>query len=127
MPDRTGSPLAFVNAVALTLATVLTGAWHAGGHGHGHEATAANASHCTVAHEAEAAAPTSHEAVGGAAALHDHTCLACLLGRATTTAGGKAPSARPLDLPSAAEWPEGAQRAEGGERRQRTARGPPQG
>ena len=125
MPDRTGSTLAFVNAVALTLATVLTGAWHAGGHGH--EATAANASHCTVDHEAEADAPASHETVSGAAALHDHSCIACQLGRATTTAGGKASGARPLDLPTAAERPEGAHRPESGERRQRTARGPPQG
>ena len=125
MLDRTGSPLALVNALALTFATLLTGAWHASGHGH--EATAANASHCAVDHEAEAATRTSHEAVGGAAALHDHSCLACQLGRAATTAGGKAPSARPLDLSSAAERPEGAHGPEGGERGQRTARGPPQG
>ena len=125
MLDRTGSPLVLVNALALTFATLLTGAWDASGHGH--EATAANASHCTVDHESEAAAPTSHASLGGAAALHDHTCLACLLGRATTTAGDKAPSARPLDLASAAERPESAHRPEGGERRQQTARGPPQG
>ncbi len=125
MLDRNGSPLAFVNAVALTLATVLTGAWHASGHGH--EATAANASNCTVDHEAEAAAPSVHATVRGAAALHDHSCLACQIGRAMTTAGGKASGARPLDLPTAAERPEGAHRPESGERRQRTARGPPQG
>ncbi len=125
MLDRNGSPLAFVNAVALTLATVLTGAWHASGHGH--EATAANASHCTVDHEAEAAAPSVHATVRGAAALHDHSCLACQIGRAMTTAGGKVPSAKPPVPASAAEWPEGAHRAEGGERRQRTALGPPQG
>ena len=125
MLDRTGSPLALVNALALTFATLLSGAWHASGHGH--EATAANASHCTVDHEAEAAAPSDHATVGGAAALHDHSCLACQIGRAMTTAGGKVPSAKPLVPASAAEWPEGAQGPGSGEGRQRTARGPPQG
>ena len=124
MLDRTGSPLTFVNALALTIATLLTGAWDASGHGH--QTTVASASHCAVDHESEGAGPTSHTTVGGAATLHDHSCIACQLGRSTTTASGKVSGAIRLDLPSAVETPEGAQRPEGGEQRQRTARGPPQ-
>ena len=124
MLDRTGSPLAVVNALALTIATLLAGAWDASGHGH--QTTSASAFHCAVDHESEGAAPTSRATVGGAATLHDHSCIACQLGRSTTTASGKVPGARPLDLPSAVERPEGARRPVGGEQRQRTARGPPQ-
>ncbi len=125
MLDRTGSPLAIVNPLALTFATLLAGAWDASGHGH--ESTATNATHCAVDHESQTVGSTKRATVGGAAALHDHSCIACQRGRVTTTAGGKAPSARPLNLASTAEGQEGARRPEGGERRQRTARGPPQG
>ena len=125
MLDRPGSPLAFVSALALMCAILLTGAWDASGHGHGHDAAAANAKHCTVDHDAEATAAASHATVSTAAAMHDHSCIACQIGRATTNQIGKGLGAKPVDVSSAAPRPE----SEGGfasdERRPRTARGPP--
>lgn len=123
MLHRPGSPLAIVNALALTCATLLTGAWDANNHGHNTVET--NATHCTVDHDAEATAAPRHDTVGTAAALHDHSCIACQLGRATTTQVGRVPGAKPLDLLSAGPVPESADKSESGERRQRTARGPP--
>ncbi len=125
MQDRNRSPLALVNALALTVATLLTGAWDAGGHGHDHEAAAANAARCTVDHEAEAQAVASHVTVGPAAPLHDHSCIPCQLGRATTNQVGKGLDAKPLDLPSATLRPERADGFESIAHQPRTARGPP--
>ena len=125
MLDRTGSPLALVNALALACATLLAGAWDA--NNHGHDAVETNATHCTVDHDAAATAPMGHAVVGTAAAIHDHSCIACQLGRATTHQGGKVQGAKPLDLPSAAPLPESAGRFDSGAGRPRTARGPPVG
>lgn len=125
MLDRPGSPLAIVNALALTCAILLAGAWDA--NNHGHDAVETNATHCTVDHDAEASAVANHVTVGTAAATHDHSCIACQLGRATTNQVGKGLGAKPLDLPSAAPRSEGTSRFESGEHRQRTARGPPKG
>ncbi|MXW02818.1 MAG: hypothetical protein F4X59_04675 [Holophagales bacterium] len=125
MLDRTGSPLALVNALALTCAILLAGAWDA--NNHGHEAVEPNATHCTVDHDAEVSAAASHATVGTAAAAHDHSCVACQLGRATTNQVGKGLATKPMDLPSTALRSEGPGRFESGEHRQRTARGPPKG
>ena len=125
MLDRPGSPLAIVNALALTCATLLTGAWDA--NNHGHDAVETNAAHCTVDHDAEATAAANHATVSTAAALHDHSCIACQLGRATTTQNGTVPGAKPLDLPSAVPRQESESGFASGERRPRTARGPPAG
>ena len=123
MLRRPGSPLAFVNALALTCAILLTGAWDA--NNHGHDAVETNATHCTADHDAEASAAASNATVGAAAATHDHSCIACQLGRATTNQVGRAPGAKPLDLSSVVPRPESTDKSESGERRQRTARGPP--
>lgn len=125
MLDRPGSPVAIVNALALTCATLLAGAWDA--NSHGHDAVETNAAHCTVDHDAEAAAAPSYATISTAAPLHDHSCIACQLGRATTNQVGKGLAAKPLDLPSTALRSEGPGRFESGEHRQRTARGPPKG
>ncbi len=125
MPHRTGSPLAIVNALALTLATLLTGAWDA--NGHGHEAAAANAAYCAADHEAEATGAASRGAVSKAAPLHDHSCVACKLGRSKVAEAAKASGASPLDLSSAAARPAAEGRPKSGEHWQQTARGPPPG
>ncbi len=125
MPHRTGSPLAIVNALALTITTLLTGAWDA--NGHGHEAAAANAAYCAVDHEAEATRATSRGTVSKAAPLHDHSCVACKLGRSKIAEAAKASSASPLDLSSAAATPADEGRPKSGEHWQQTARGPPLG
>lgn len=125
MLNRTGSPLAIVNALALTCATLLTGAWDASNHGH--DVVETNTTHCTVDHDAEATVAPSHATVTTAARVHDNFCIACQLGCATTSQIGQAPDAKPLDLPSAAPRPDSAGRFESDERRPRTARGPPTG
>ncbi len=125
MSHRTGSPLAIVTALALTLATVLTGAWDA--NGHDHEAAAANAAYCAVDHEAEATGATSRGAVSKAAPLHDHSCVACKLGRSKIAEVAKASGASPLDLSSTAARPADEGRPRSGEHWQQTARGPPLG
>ncbi len=125
MPHRTGSPLAIVKALALTLATLLTGAWDA--NGHGHDAAAANVAYCAVDHEAEATGPASRGTVSKAAPLHDHSCVACKLGRSKIAEAANASSASPLDLSSAAARPTDEGRPKSGEHWQQTARGPPLG
>lgn len=125
MLDRPGSPLAIVNALALTCATLLTGAWNA--NNHGHDAVETSAAQCTVDHEAEANVAAGHATVSTAAAMHDHSCIACQLGRATTGQIGKHPGANPLDVPAAAPRPESEGGFASGEHRPRTARGPPAG
>lgn len=125
MPHRIGSPLAIVNALALTSATLLAGAWDAVGHGH--DTAGANAAYCAVDHDAEATGATSRGTVSKAAPLHDHSCVACKLGRSKIAEAGKASGANPLDLSSAAARPANEGKPEGGEHWQQTARGPPPG
>lgn len=125
MLDRPGSPVAFVNALALTSAILLAAAWDA--NNHGHDAVETSATHCTVDHDAEASAAASHATVGSAAATHDHSCIACQIGRATTNQIGKGLGAKPLDVSSAAPRPESEGGFASGERRPQTARGPPTG
>ena len=125
MLHRTSSPLAIVNALALTIATLLAGAWDASGHGH--DAADANAAYCAVDHEAEATGARSRGTVSKAAPLHDHSCVACKLGRSKIAEAGKASGASPLDLLSAAARPAKEGKPNSGEHWQQTARGPPLG
>lgn len=127
MKDRSASPFAIAIAVALSLVTPLTGTWHASGHGHGQDATAANATHCAVDHEAESRERASRATINGAAALHDHACMACRLGRASTTASVRTGGTKPLNLARPAARRKSTRKPKHGIRRQRTARGPPQG
>ncbi len=126
MRRRTDSLLAAVNALALTVATLFTGAWDASGHGH--DPDAENAGRCTVDHEGgidETAASTSRAAITGAGASHDHSCVACLLGRSRTTAAGKAVGPGPRDRLPAAQGTPSKSSPQTGERWQQAARGPP--
>lgn len=123
MLRRAGSPLAIVNALALTTVTLLTGAWDVGGHGH--DPAAANAAYCAVDHEAEASGAPIRAAVSQAAATHDHSCVACNLGRSKIVEERKTSIAGLLDLPSAATGSENGGCPTRGERWQHSARGPP--
>lgn len=123
MLRRAGSPLAIVNALALTLATLLAGAWDSSGHGH--DLAAANAAYCAVDHETEAGSAGNRAAVSQAAALHDHSCVACNPGRPKIVEERKTPIAGLLDVSSAAAGIESEGCPTSGEYWQRTARGPP--
>ena len=125
MSHRTGSPLAIVNALALTLATLLAGGWDASGHGH--DAAEANAAYCAIDHDAEANGAAGRGTVSKAAPLHDHSCVACKLGRSKIAETGKSSGISPLDLSSAAARPANEGKPEGGEHWRQTARGPPLG
>jgi len=123
MLRRSTSPLAVICALALTTATLLTGAWEA--YGHGHEAARSSTEDCTVAHDAEPTGATDQATVRGSAPLHDHSCVACKLGRSKTAESGRTFGVSPLGSWSTAARPvnDGGQRS--GERWQQTARGPP--
>ncbi|MXX76242.1 MAG: hypothetical protein F4210_12430 [Holophagales bacterium] len=125
MLRRAGSPLAVVNALALTLATLLAGAWDSSGHGH--DLAAANAAYCAVDHEAEASGAASRAAVSQAAAPHDHSCVACKLGRTKSVEDRKTSIAGPLDLSSTASGSDHGPGPRSGEGWRQTPRGPPQG
>jgi len=122
VPHRSRSPLAVVNALALTIATLVTGAWDAGCHDHDAPASYA---WCAIDHEAEATGATNHASLGNAAAPHEHTCVACRLGCSKTAEIGRNSFSRPLDLASTAAGPENDGSARRGAPRQQTARGPP--
>lgn len=125
VPRRFHSPLAIVNALALTIATLVTGAWDAGCHDH--DAPAASTAWCTIDHEAEATGATNHASLGNASAPHEHSCVACRLGCSKTAEIGRNSVARPLDLASTAARPENDGSARRGAPRQQAARGPPTG
>lgn len=120
---RQASPAAIVHALALTLAVLLAGAWDSGGHGH--DRAAANAA--AVDHESEAAGDAGRAAVSQAAALNDHSCVACNQGRSKTVEERNASIAGHLDPSSAATGSENGGRPTSGERWRQTARGPPLG
>ncbi|MXW00627.1 MAG: hypothetical protein F4X59_09365 [Holophagales bacterium] len=120
-----GSPLAVVNALALTTATLLTGAWDLSGHGH--DVIATNAAYCVVDHEAETSGIAGGTTLGQAAAPHDHSCVACKLGRTKTVEDRRTSIAGPLDLSSAAPGSDHGPGPRSGEGWRQTARGPPQG
>jgi len=118
-----GSPLAVVCALALTSATLLTGAWEA--NGHGHDAAGADLAWCAVDHDVESAGTTDRTTIHRSAPLHEHSCVACKLGRSKTAEPGKGIGASPLDRWAAAARPVNDGRQRHGERWQQTARGPP--
>ena len=117
------STLSFACALGLALATLLTGAWDLSGHGH--DPVAANAAYCAVDHETEAAPAGTRATVGEAASLHEHSCVACKLGRSQTMAERKQSTGRSLDRLTAAVGPRNVDGPRSGEARQQTARGPP--
>ncbi len=118
-----GSPLALVNALALTTVTLLTGAWDLSGHEH--DVIAASAAYCVVDHETETSGIAGGSTLGRAAAPHDHSCVACKLGRTKTIEARKASIARPLDHSSTAPGSDHGPGPGRGERWRHTARGPP--
>ncbi len=120
---RPGSPVAVVSALALTIATLLAGAWDSSGHGH--DLAAASAAYCAVDHEAEGAAASDRATVGEAASLHDHSCVACKLGRSQPPAEHRRSIAAALDLVSAGPGSGNGESPRNGESWQHTARGPP--
>ncbi len=124
VPHRSHSPLVIVNALALTIATLVTGAWDAGCHDHD---AAASYAWCAVEHEAEATGATNHASLGNAAAPREHSCVACRLGSSKPAEVGRSSVSRPLDLASAAARPENDGSARRGAPRQQAARGPPPG
>ena len=123
VPGRSHSRLAIVNAFALTIATLVTGAWDAGCHDH--DAPAASYAWCTVDHEAEAAGATNHASLGSAAAPHEHSCVACRIGSSKSAEIGRNSVSTPLDDASASAWAENDGGARRGAPRQQAARGPP--
>ena len=123
-PHRSHSPLVVVNALALTIATLVTGAWDAGCHDHDAPASYA---WCVIDHEAEATGATHHASLGNAAAPHEHSCVACRLGSSKSAEIGRNPVSSPLDLASAAARPDNDGCARRGAPRQQAARGPPPG
>ena len=122
---RPGSPPAVFSAVALTTATLLTGAW--GWSSHGHDTIATNVAYCVADHEAEASGIVDGATLSQAAAPHDHSCLACKLGRTKTVEDRKTSIVRPLDLSQAAPGSDHRSGPSSGERWRQTARGPPVG
>lgn len=125
MPHRSHSPLAIVNALALTITTLVTGAWDAGCHDH--DAPATSNARCVIDHEAEATGATSHASLGNASAPHEHSCVACRIGSAKSAEVGRNSVSTPLDLTSAAARPGNDGSASRGAPRQQVARGPPTG
>ncbi len=120
---RSNSLLSTVSALGLTVATLFSGAWEASGHGH--DPATENAGRCTVEYDAEIARSPNRAVITSAAAPHDHSCLACELGRSKTTANGGAAGLSPRDRLPAAEGIPSKGRPQTGERWQQTARGPP--
>ncbi len=123
MSLRSGSPLAVVHALALTTATLLTGAWDLSGHGH--DPVAANASRCVADHEGEAAGILGDAMLAQAAAPHEHSCVACQFGRTKTVEDRKSSTASPLDLSFTASGSDHGPGSSRGERWRQPARGPP--
>ena len=125
MLRQPGSPLAVVDAVALTTVTLLTGAWALSGHGH--DVIPTSAAYCVVDHEADTSGVAGGTTLGQAAAPHDHSCVACKLGRTKSVEDRKTSVAGPLDLSSAASGSDHGSGPSSGERWRHTARGPPLG
>ncbi len=120
---RPGSPVATVSALALTIATLFAGAWDSSGHGH--DLAAANAAYCAADHETEGAAASTRATVGEAESLHDHSCVACKLGRSQGPAEKKKAAAGTLDRVSSRLGSGYGESPRNGEAWQHTARGPP--
>ena len=124
VPHRSHSPLVIVNALALTIAT-LVAAWDVVCHDH-YGPAASNAWSATD-REVEATAATDHASLGNAAAPHEHSCVACRTASSKPNEVGRSSEARPLDLATAVARPENDGSARRGESRPQAARGPPRG
>lgn len=124
MMFRPASPPAVFRALALTTATLLAGAWVLSGHDHG--AIATDFAYCVADHEAEASGIRDGATLSQAAAPHDHSCVACKLGR-TKTVEHRDTSIAGLDLFPAAPGSDHRSGPSSGERWRQTARGPPVG
>ena len=124
MLRRPGSPIAVFSALALTTATLLAGAWEASGHGHDQVET--NVAYCVADHEVEASGIADGTTLSQAAASHDHSCVACKLGRTRTVEDRKTSIAR-FELFPAESGSDHQAGPSSGERWQQTARGPPIG
>lgn len=122
VPHRSHSPLVIVNALALTIAT-LVAAWDVVCHDH-YGPAASNAWSATD-REVEATAATDHASLGNAAAPREHSCVACRLGCSKKAEVGRSSVESTLDLVSAAARPENDGSARRGESRQQAPRGPP--
>lgn len=121
---RPGSPLAVFSALALTTITLFAGTWDASAHGH--DTIATNVAYCVADHEAEASGTAGRTTLSQAAAPHDHSCVACKLGR-TKTVEDRKTSLAGLDLFPAAPGSDHRSGPSSGERWRQTARGPPIG
>ena len=124
VPRRSHSPLAIVNALALTSATLLT-AWDVVCRDH--EAPAASNAWSAIDQEAEPTGATNHASLGNAAAPDQHSCVACRTTSSKPTEVGRNSVGTPLDIAATAAGPEDDGRARRGELRQQAARGPPLG
>ncbi|MYJ25046.1 MAG: hypothetical protein F4080_05765 [Holophagales bacterium] len=126
VPHRSHSPLVIVNALALTIATLVTGAWDAGCHDDD-ASTPSNVcdAWCPTDREAEATAATNHASLDNASAPNEHSCVACRIGSSKSAEIGRDSVSRPLDLASAAARPDNDGSASRGAPRQQAARGPP--
>lgn len=126
VPHRSHSPLVIVNALALTIATLVTGAWDAGCHDDD-ASTPSNVcdAWCPTDREAEATAATNHASLDNASAPNEHSCVACRIGSSKSAEIGRDSVSRPLDLASAAARPDNDGSARRGAPRQQAARGPP--
>ena len=124
VPRRYPSPLAIVNALALTIATLLT---TSGVVCYLHDAPAASNAWSTLDREAEATGATNGARLGNAAAPHEHSCVACRTESSRPDEVGRSSVARPLDPAAAMAKPENDGNARRGESRPQAARGPPAG
>ena len=122
VPHRSHSPLVIVNALALTIATLVTGAWDTVCHDD--DVPAGNV-RFAIGNEAEATGATNHASLASASAPHEHSCVACRIGSSNSAAIGRSSVSRPLDLASTAARPENDGSARPGAPRQQAARGPP--
>ncbi|MCY3965357.1 MAG: hypothetical protein OXG83_09965 [Acidobacteria bacterium] len=120
---RSRSPLIIINALALTIVTLVTGAWDTVCHDD--DAPVSNA-RFAIGNEAEATGATNHTSLASASAPHEHSCVACRIGSSKSAEIGRSSVSRPLDLASAAARPENDGSARRGATRQQAARGPPQ-
>ena len=123
VPRQSHSPLVIVNALALTIATLLA-AWDVVCNDN--DAAASNA-WSAIDREAEATGATNGPRLGNAAAPHEHSCVACRTESSKPNEVGRSSVARPLDLVAAVARPENDGNARRGESRPQAARGPPAG
>lgn len=123
VPRQSHSPLVIVNALALTIATLLA-AWDVVCNDN--DAAASNA-WSTLDREAEATGAANHARLGNAAVPDEHSCVACRTAGSKPNEVDRSSVARPLDLVTAVARPENDGNARRGESRPQAARAPPAG